>query len=126
MDDLRSEKPVQVHNPSLVDLIYRPIIHSMTECSGAMCDAYTAIGTEWLTFLNRRLHTDLMLPAKLSKCSSSQELMEQWSEFMNSAANEYRTEFTRLTEIGTSASQRAVSALHSGVNARAMWPKRGA
>ena len=89
----------------------QPALEGVTNCGSALCDAYTAIGTEWLSFLNRRLHVDLTLPAQLAKCSGPQDYFREWASLMKTAAEDYRNEFARLAEMNTTASQRAASAL---------------
>jgi Phasin protein len=92
--------------------ICQPIVQGMTQYSGALCDGYAAMGTEWLNFVNRRLHADMSLPGRLVKCASPQYLFQEWAAFMTMTAEDYRNEFARLAEMNTAASQRAVVAVH--------------
>lgn len=91
--------------------LYGPMMAGLTRYSGAVCDGYTAMSSEWLSFLNKRLHTDLSLAARLAQCGSPQEYMQEWSNFMNMAATDYRHEFERLAQISTAASQKMVASL---------------
>lgn len=96
-------------NAEMLEL-YRPVVDGLTKYSGVLCDGYAAMGTEWLTFFNRRMHADISLPARLAKCTSPQALFTEWASFMSTTAEDYRTEFGRLADIGTATSQRALSA----------------
>jgi Phasin protein len=98
--------------------ICQPIVQGMTQYSGALCDGYAAMGTEWLGFVNRRLHYDMSLAGRLAKCGSPQDLVQEWAAFMTMAAEDYRNEFTRLTELNSTASQRAISAVHANGTSR--------
>ena len=89
--------------------ICQPIVEGLTQYNGALCDGYAAMGTEWLKFVNRRFHTDLSLPGRLAKCGSPQDFFGEWSTFMTTAAEDYRNEFSRLAEINSAATQRAMS-----------------
>ena len=93
--------------------ICQPIVQGLTQYSGALCDGYAAMATDWLIFVNRRLHTDMSLAGRLAKCGSSQDLFQEWAAFMTMAAEDYRNEFSRLTEMNSTASQRAISAVHA-------------
>lgn len=104
--------------------ICQPIVHGVTQYSGALCDGYAAMGAEWLNFVNRRLHADMSLPGRLVKCASPQHVLQEWAAFMTMSAEDYRNEFARLAEINTAASQRAITAVHlNGPNSES-WPAR--
>jgi hypothetical protein len=96
---------------------YRPMLQGMAACSNVLCDGYAAMSSEWLAFVNRRMQSDLSLPSKLSACANPQDLLQEWAGFMNSAADDYRKEFARLSAIGTATSQRAAVALGTPDNA---------
>jgi hypothetical protein len=106
--------------------IYKPAVEGMTNCSSAVCDAYTAMSTEWLNFVNRRVHTDLSFPAKLIKCSGPQDYFQEWAAFMKTAAEDYRNEFSRLAEMNTTATRQAMSAFQTngsrGSKQSSTWP----
>lgn len=105
--------------------LYRPMLRGMTDYGNALCDGCTAAATEWFNFVNRRLHADLALQVKLSQCCAAEDVTQAWSSFMSAAANDYSTEFSRLSEIGSAASQRAMSAMQaSGATVPArLWQK---
>lgn len=105
-DDAALETPVA----AMFDA-YRPMMRGMADCSNALCDGYVALSSEWLAFVNRRMQSDLSLPAKLSACANPQALLDEWAGFMNTAADDYRKEFSRLSAIGTATSRRAAAAL---------------
>jgi hypothetical protein len=104
--------------------LYDPIVKGLTTYSGAMCDGYTAMSAEWLTFLNRRLHIDLSLAATMARCCTPQDVVQEWSNFMTTAANDYRTECERLAEISTATSQKVVASLHNGQAAASAFSRR--
>ena len=99
-------------NSEMIELC-QPIVEGMTQYGSALSDGYAAIGTEWLNFVNRRFHVDMSLAGRLAKCGSPQALMQEWTTFMTTAAEDYRNEFTRLAEMNSTASQRAISAVHT-------------
>jgi hypothetical protein len=93
--------------------LYEPMISNLTRYSGAMWDSYTAMSSEWLTFLNRRLHTDLSHAARLAHCSNPQEYVQEWTNFLTTAATDYRHEFEKLAQITTAASQKMATSMQS-------------
>jgi Phasin protein len=104
--------------------ICQPIVEGLTQYNGALCDGYAAMGNEWLNFVNRRLHTDLSLPGRLAKCRSPQDFFGEWSTFMTTAAEDYRTEFSRLAEINSAATQRAMSSVQAnGISKSGVFPR---
>jgi Phasin protein len=112
IDMARPTTAEPVMNAELIE-ICQPIVEGLTQYSSALSDGYAAIGTEWLNFVNRRFHVDMSLAGRLAKCGSPQALMQEWSTFMTTAAEDYRNEFTRIAEINSTASQRAISAVHA-------------
>jgi hypothetical protein len=88
---------------------YFPVAYAMSRCGGVLCDGYTAMGAEWLNFVNRRLHNDLALQAKLAGCRNPQDCMTEWTSFLSAAANDYRDEFNRLIELNSRTSKTAFS-----------------
>lgn len=106
--------------------ICQPIVDGLTKCSGILSDGYAAMGNEWLNFVNRRLHTDLSLPGRLAKCGSPQDLFREWATFVTAAAEDYRNEFSRLAEINSSASQRAMSSVRSNGERKSGFSPRNA
>ena len=98
--------------------LYQPMLKGMTVYSGALCDGYAKMGTEWLNFVNRRLHSDLSLPGRLVNCCSPQHLFQEWATFMATAAEDYRNEFARLAELNSAASQRALLSVRANGESR--------
>lgn len=98
--------------------MYEPMINGLTKCSGAVCDGYTAMSAEWLTFLNKRLHVDLSLAARLARCTTPQEYVQEWTNFLTAAATDYRHEFERLAQISNAASQKLATAMHTNGSSR--------
>jgi len=101
--------------------LYRPMVRGMSDYGNALCDGYTAFATEWIQFVNRRLHADLALQVKLSQCSAPDDMMQAWSAFMSAAAGDYSKEFSRLSEIGSAASQRVASAAQTTGGTAPAW-----
>jgi Phasin protein len=112
IDLARSAAASPAMNAEMIE-ICQPIVKGMTQYGSALSDGYAAIGTEWLNFVNRRVHVDMSMAGRLARCNSPQALMQEWSTFMTTAAEDYRNEFTRLAELNSTASQRAISAVHA-------------
>ncbi len=101
---VKSSAGLPAANTAILEL-YRPVIDGMTQYGGALCDGYAELGKEWLSFINRRLHVDMSLPARLGVCGSPAELFKEWSAFMNTTAEDYRKEFARIADISSTASR---------------------
>ena len=104
----------QIFSTGNIIELYEPIVKGVATYSGVMCDSCAAMSSEWISFLNRRLHTDLSLGATLARCQTPQEAMEEWSNFLITAASDYRTEFERLAEISTRTSEQVAASVHNG------------
>lgn len=94
--------------------MYRPVVAGLINCGGAICDSYTAIGTEWLNFMNRRLHTDFSLANSLTKCTTPQQYVEAWTGFFTAAATDYRNQFEKMAEMSSTATEKITSTLQAG------------
>lgn len=106
--------------------ICQPIVQGMTQYSGALCDGYAAMGAEWLNFVNRRLHAGMSLPGQFVKCGSPQDLFREWATFVTTAAEDYRNEFSRLAEINSAVSQRALSSVRANGESKSGFSPRNA
>ena len=60
----------------------------------------TALGTEWMDFVNRRLRDDLALPRKLAVCRGPHEMWRTYSEFLLKMANDYQVEYSEFARLG--------------------------
>jgi hypothetical protein len=98
--------------------VYQPVLDGLTECGSAICDGYAAMGKEWLSFVDRRVHADLTMPGKFASCRTPMDLVREWSTFMSTAAEDYRIEFARLAELNSVTSQRAMSFVDKNIEAR--------
>jgi hypothetical protein len=124
MERMSVETRATPSQPNLGLEVYRAGINTVATFYGSFADAYAQMGTEWLDFINRRIHVDLSLPTRLANCTAPQQYMDEWRAFMKTAADDYRDEIARLMEMNTTVSREAVTALRSGSNSKhsSTWP----
>ena len=60
--------------PWLPMAVWNPFLAPVQAKSGSTHAPITALGTEWMDFVNRRLQDDLALPQKLVACKGPDEM----------------------------------------------------
>ena len=63
------------------------------------CDALTVMNGEMLDFVGRRLKQDMVIPADLARCSTTEQVFQLYSEFFKKAVNQYVDEAATLAHI---------------------------
>ena len=82
-----------------VDL-WSPFLSSMQQWSGAVVPKVTMFSSEWMAFVQRRLHEDFALPQHLVYCKAPGEIVQTYSDFMRRAMDDYQQQFQEIARIG--------------------------
>ena len=80
--------------------VWNPFLAAVESKGGNDSEPITALGTEWMDFVNRRLQEDMALPQKLVACKGPDEMWRAYSEFLLKMAEDYQTELSELAKLG--------------------------
>lgn len=101
-----NESPASPPTPTLgLDYLMnlnRPAFEAMSEINGRFLEQITAINSEWSRFLQQRFEEDFSLPQQLSQCRTPQDWFRVYSEFMQTAVQQYQAEFASIARMGQS------------------------
>lgn len=61
---------------------------------------FGAVSREWMDFVRRRIAEDLSFQQKLVACRSPEEFWQTYAGFIETMANDYQSEFVRLSQLG--------------------------
>ncbi len=89
--------------PSVTEEFWQPFFTGMQVYTRNCSAAFTAMNTEWLGFINRRVEQDVSLPQQLAACKAADEALQVYTAFMQKALTDYQTEFAELAKLGTAA-----------------------
>lgn len=87
---------------TLLAEINAPALEVMREINTRALAQWTEAHAIWLRFMQRRLTSDMELPARLAQCKSPQDLVRVTSEFFQAAAQDYQREIAEVTRLGQS------------------------
>jgi hypothetical protein len=104
-----------INNGGSLAFIHLGFAHSVEECEAtnklptidalAWTESFgpvlTAVNSEWITFVNRRLDQDAKFADRLSACKAPAEMWQTWSEFWVKAADDYAGEAAELLRVAT-------------------------
>src|SRR3990172_6578224 len=76
-----------------------PLLGGIQAWNGACGNAATAVGREWLDFLNRRMREDLALPERLASCRGFDEAWQVYAAFWQKAVQDYQQELSELVRL---------------------------
>jgi hypothetical protein len=91
----------------------RPAIQAMADLSGKLYEGIAAVNKEWTSFVNRRLVEDMAIPERLAACTTMQEMMRVYANYVQNAYSHYQSEFEQLTKLNRSIAQDAMTTLQS-------------
>ncbi len=80
--------------------INAPALEIMRDLNARALAQWTEAHTIWLRFMQRRIARDTELPARLAQCKSPQDLVRIYSEYFQTAAQDYQQEIADVTRLG--------------------------
>lgn len=99
--------------------IWSPVlsgIQSWNSCCGA---GVAALGSEWMSFLNRRLSEDFALSRQMASCRDPEDMWRVYADFLQRMADDYQKEFGELARMGSGIATESLNALHQSIGATA-------
>jgi Phasin protein len=81
----------------------------MGNFGAAAVEAWAEVGSEWLSFVARRVQQDLQTQSAVLQCRTPAELMAVQSEFVQTAIGAYQAEAERMTALMERATRTAVA-----------------
>ena len=101
--------------PSLEQMldIQRPALQAMADLNGKLYEGIAAVNKEWTSFVNRRLMEDMAIPERLAACTTMQDMMRVYTNYVQDAYTHYQSEFEQLSKLNRSIAQDTMTALQS-------------
>jgi hypothetical protein len=89
----------------------RPALAAMAQVNGKVYENLAAMNKSWAEFLNRRLKEDLSVPSQLATCKSVQDVYGLYSEYLQTAMSDYRTELEAIGKLGKTLADDTIEAM---------------
>ena len=85
--------------PWLAFSMWNPFLASALTCSAQVNDGFGTIFSEWQNFVGRRLKEDRRLLERLSASHTPEQMMHAYTDFWQTAAEDYGKETTTMTKL---------------------------
>jgi hypothetical protein len=79
--------------------MWNPFLASALTCSAQVNDGFGTIFSEWQNFVGRRLKEDRRLLERLSASRTPEQTMHAYTDFWQTAAEDYGKETTTMTKL---------------------------
>jgi hypothetical protein len=101
--------------PSLERILemQHPAMQAMADLNGKLYEGVVAVNKEWTSFVNRRLKEDMAIPERLAACTSLQDMMRVYTNYVQDAYVHYQSEFEQLAKLNRSIAQDTMTTLQS-------------
>jgi hypothetical protein len=93
--------------------IQRPAMQAMADLNGKLYEGIAAVNKEWTSFVNRRLMEDMAIPERLAACTTLQDMMRVYTNYVQDAYTHYQSEIEQLSKLNRSIAQDTMTALQS-------------
>ena len=80
---------------------WSPLLAGVQSWSQSFAMAHVSMQKEWLGFVERRLQHDAAFPKHLTACKALDEAWRVYSDFLQTAADDYRKEYTEIAKISS-------------------------
>ena len=101
--------PAWIANPLQ---IWNPMLGGLQTWQGNSGKAITALNTEWLAFVNRRMQEDLALPHRLGSAKTPEEMWRAYAGFWQHTIEDYQNEYKEMLRLSSDAATESLEALH--------------
>jgi hypothetical protein len=85
--------------PSLAFSMWNPLLASALSCTAQVNEGFGTICSEWQNFVGRRLKEDRSLLERLSASRTPEQVMRAYTDFWQTAAEDYGKETTTMTKL---------------------------
>jgi hypothetical protein len=93
--------------------INRPALAAMAEVNGKVYENIATMNKNWVAFVNRRLKEDFAMPKQLAACKTVQEMYGVYSDFFQTAINDYQSEFEQISKLSKAMAEETSQAIQS-------------
>lgn len=87
----------------------RPALEAINEVNSRFLKQIIEIHNAWAAFVQRRLDEDLAAAQRLAQCSSPQEWMHTFTEYIQTTQQDYQAEIAEFAKLGQTFSEDAVN-----------------
>lgn len=114
-DDQGRPRNEAMRTPGLERILdmQRPAMQAMADVNGKLYEGIAAVNKEWASFINRRLLEDMTIPERLAGCTSLQDLMRVYTNYVQDAYTHFQKEFEQLTKLNQSIAQETMTTLRT-------------
>ena len=93
--------------------VWTPVVQGAQSWAHRCSLANSSLQQEWFGFIERRLQHDASLPHRFSACKAPDEAWRVYLEFLQTAADDYRKEYTELAKLGSSLANETLHVLQT-------------
>ncbi len=89
--------------------VNKSITTAVVDFNEMLCSRIAAVNQEWASFVGKRLAEDFELSRRFTACRNLGEVLSAYSSFLQTAFEQYQTEFAHMLKLGqTFASQNSI------------------
>jgi hypothetical protein len=96
--------------------LWAPFFNGLRALNGGYGATIKAIGSEWSTFIDRRLREDFALPQHLAGCTCPDDAWRIYASFCQKAIDDYQKEFAELARISGELAGESAAAFRKGLD----------
>jgi hypothetical protein len=89
---------------------WNPLLAAALNANALAHEGFGTLGSEWQTFVGRRLQQNCALVQRLSQSRTSDQVVSAYRDFWHQVAESYGTELTTLTKLMTGMTSKMVMA----------------
>ena len=93
----------------------RPALTAMVQMNGKVYENLATMNSSWVAFVNRRLKEDFAMPKQLAACKSVQDMYSVYSDFLQTAVNDYQQSFEQISKLGKSMAEETTQAVQAQI-----------
>jgi Phasin protein len=97
-------------------IMQNPIITIIAEMSGSFLESVATAQKDWMDFVHRRIKEDVAVSRKLMRCQSLPEMHQIYSEYLETAFEQYQRQSEKLVERGESMAQHLAQTTEAAAN----------
>ena len=79
-----------------------PLFAVVTNMNGKFLESAAGVQMDWVEFVNRRIKEDIAVSERLINCQSLGDMQQIYSQYFQTAFEQYREQFERAAQRGTS------------------------
>jgi vacuolar-type H+-ATPase subunit H len=91
--------------PGVTPVLGNPMMAILAEMNGTLLESVATAQKDWVNFVHQRLKEDIAASRQLMKCQSLAEMHQVYSEYLQTAFEQYQQQSERVVQRGESMAQ---------------------